>query len=541
MPCGSCVRRADWPSYVSNAVELQPGMFEKHIKDGVVEAMFSQCFLFQGLDRVKPHFPDIPFTLDSKPVDYFVDIEYEEELHENWVTPEGHNVLKSARLSVSLFYNGVGGRELVDSWSIMREGREEGDLRPDSLPDSWQGVKVTVRGMCSNRRSILRQLRPIEDKVLKDFERRPTYCEVELERDVCPGEEVDITISKIIDSNGSRSREFNRIVVTALEGEITGGVELDDYPKYYAFLVGEEPIKFTYKASEEAGIGRDKLTVFNSCDISRVDQYPLGKTMPKDEIRLKRIEIKACADAIIRVTGSEVVTEKGEITSSVGAGSNTFRRDYFFEIEASADLRLKQTRTLPMPMYNEYYEYYKVIGVELVGFRVRFKDEEYSFNKRSDGWTEKTDTWEGTGENGRLTRISMMMLEMREIYAIFDMDTKWVKAVLAPGPGVEYVFRRQLLQEGQSQSPSGLRSYTHEDVKEDDEIFGIEKVDEPKQGYNVSNIPSPDYIATRSEVDRASGGGKVLLDTCSHSSRDYTVCRTEKSFSWDYIRINREK
>ena len=44
----------------------------------------------------------------------------------------------------------------------------------------------------------------------------------------------------------------------------------------------------------------------------RVDQYPLNMTMPKDEIHLKSVEVKACADAMIRVTGSETVTEIGE-------------------------------------------------------------------------------------------------------------------------------------------------------------------------------------------------------------------------------------
>ena len=37
------------------------------------------------------------------------------------------------------------------------------------------------------------------------------------------------------------------------------------------------------------------------------------------------------------------------------------------------------------------------------------------------------------------------------------------------------------------------------------------------------------------------GSGKVTSDDCSHHHRDYTTCKTEKTFRWEFKRNKRNK
>ena len=484
MDCNGCERLADWPTYTSNADKNAQNLsrqFETYVTDYIFQALITPCFKFDGkdrlqqflndkklskgistgLDKIEDSLPDQYFSSRDKPPEYIVGINYYENLHQDWMRQDGHKVLKEANLTVSLYYNGTSGRELVDSWNestrVYKTDEDYSGFKPENLPDSWFGVSRTVRNLCNSDNFPLNSRRPIDIYVLKDFEKQPADCEVKLEKGVCPGEEVEVNVREIRDSEGRLSREFNRLVISALEGEIIGGVELENYPKYYAFLVGNETITFRYQAPTDPGITKDRITVLNSCDITRVDQYPLQKTTPKDVIEEKNIEIEACYDAMARVTVTESVTEKGEKTVNIGSGSNLDSRDYKYDITASVDLKLSQTRTLPIPRYNEYYEYYKIVGVDLVNFQAKLKDVEYSYSENKEGSHEQTETWEGSGMNARLGRTSVMMLKMQEVYAVYDSETKKAKAVFLPGPGVEYTFRKTFNQVGHTESPSGPR------------------------------------------------------------------------------------
>ena len=90
-----------------------------------------------------------------------------------------------------------------------------------------------------------------------------------------------------------KSREFNRIVVQAVKGEIVGGTAIVSDPELKAFQVGKEDITFTYIAPDEENsqATEDKIIVYNSCDILRKDEYPMAKTEPKDKIAEKKIEL----------------------------------------------------------------------------------------------------------------------------------------------------------------------------------------------------------------------------------------------------------
>ena len=516
--------------------------YESSIKGHIVEAMLTHCFHFRDVESFQEHLPGWDLRPGLKPAEYLIAVNYDEELFDDWVKPNGQKVLKTSSLSISLYYNGKGGRELVESWRTVKPARDYGDLRPESLPDSGTGLRSNLNRMCDNRRSVLRRLRPIELTLLNEFEKQPWKCDVQAKEEyVCPGEEIEVTLANIQDINGARSREFNRVIVQAVEGEIIGGTELDISPEDKAFLVGDGSISFTYKAPLGGEGSTDRIYVYNSCDIARDDQYPLSRTLTRDKIGEKEIRVSRCYDAIAKVTSKELVTEIGEVTHTVGSGTETRQRNYRSEEEATAHLMLEQTLTIPMIMYGEIYEYYQVKAVHLSSFKATLSDREYRYSKDSNGWSELTETWTGLSSGAKLYRPEMLVNRAQAI-AVFDSETKKAKAVVLPGPGVEYTFRRDYFQEGRGEARTGPHHFTHSDEREDTKILDIGVVDGEKENLPfISMCPSPDFVVTSGDGEEyMSGSGEVTIDDCSHHNRDYTDCKTVKSYSWEFRRMKKK-
>jgi len=133
------------------------------------------------------------------------------------------------------------------------------------------------------------------DKIIFDYERIPEHCEIELEQEeVSPGQEIQVKLSDITNAERRKSREFNRIVVSASTGEIIGGTELYSDPKFKAFRVGEGSITFTYKApdtEDNPGNTDDTIYVYNSCDILPEYLSSMSSTKFRDKIAEKTIEL----------------------------------------------------------------------------------------------------------------------------------------------------------------------------------------------------------------------------------------------------------
>jgi hypothetical protein len=143
------------------------------------------------------------------------------------------------------------------------------------------------------------------DKIIFDYERIPEHCEIEVgQEEVSPGQKIQVKLSDIIDSEGRKSREFNRIVVYASKGEVLEGTELDSDPRFKAFQVGDGSIVFSFKApdtEDNPGNSDDTIFVYNSCDIRSESLSSMSGTELRDKIAEKKIKmVKADVEATLR-------------------------------------------------------------------------------------------------------------------------------------------------------------------------------------------------------------------------------------------------
>jgi hypothetical protein len=264
--CVGCKRTA----VLKEIAGLERGSFTSHL----VERTTNPCFHLQNLDAVKK------FGGGSKwkPPEYYFTASYETNL-------EGR--IKS-RLSIDLYFEDG---ELIHQWKTESE-------RPTFT------FRGHIRRMFKNRDAVLKKWVPLDITLLNDFEKRPDKCDVHPDKEeLFPGQETEVKISNIVDFEGRESREFNRIVVQAVNGEIIGGTPLASDPELKTFQVGKDDITFTYQAPDEENsqVTEDKIIVYNSCDILREDEYPMPKTGLKDKIAEKTIKIlKADAEATLR-------------------------------------------------------------------------------------------------------------------------------------------------------------------------------------------------------------------------------------------------
>lgn len=249
--CDGCPRSA----YIASCDTNADSILEDSIRNLLAEAVITPCFHIKA--SIDPLF---------KPPEYLFRITYFENL-------EGK--IKS-RLTISLYYNGTS-EEHVKTWTTETEN-----------PDA----KFTLHKnrMFRNPNAMLKKFRPLEQTVLNDFEKKPYKCRIEAEKEaVVPEEEIEVKLTNIHDIEGRKSREFNRIVVQALEGEIIGGEKLEVDPDLKAFKVGNGTIQFKYKAPHNCRKNQDTIFVYNSCDILREDLYPLSKTVLRDKIAEQKI------------------------------------------------------------------------------------------------------------------------------------------------------------------------------------------------------------------------------------------------------------
>jgi|GEM_PF-1546242 len=267
-PCDGCERTA----VLKSAINVEGRSMESYL----AEFGTSPCFHLLDTAAVSDFIDKeiqmgIPGKLPNfKIPEYYFTVEYENDL-------EGQ--IKS-RFSIKLFFYND---ELVHTWTTESEN-----------------PKLTFRAhinmMFKNRNAVFRKTYPLDVYVLNPFEKRPYSCEIKpLKEDLLLGDETSVTITDIRDIEGNKSREFNRIVVQALNGEIIGGASLNVDPDLKAFLVSEGNIKFKYRAptpSEAEGISEDKIIVYNACEILDPSVLPLEYTTVKDKIAEKKIKLK---------------------------------------------------------------------------------------------------------------------------------------------------------------------------------------------------------------------------------------------------------
>jgi hypothetical protein len=264
--CDGCDRTA----VLKKITGIEKDSFMSHL----VEHSTSPCFHLQNLAAVKK----FGGGTNWKSAEYYFTASYETNL-------EGR--IKS-RLSINLYFEDG---ELIHQWKTESE-------RPTF---TFSGH---LRRMFKNRDAVFKEWVPLDITLLNDFEKQPDKCDIHPDKEeLFRGQETKVKISNIVDFEGRNSREFNRIVVQAMNGEIIGGTPLASDPKLKAFQVGNDDITFTYVAPDEESsqATEDKIIVYNSCDILREDEFSMSKTGFKNKIAEETIKmVKDDAEATLR-------------------------------------------------------------------------------------------------------------------------------------------------------------------------------------------------------------------------------------------------
>lgn len=155
-----------------------------------------------------------------------------------------------------------------------------------------------VNRMYQNRDAVINQVKPI-DGILRDFERRPVSCEIDLgeTEEVTPGEEIEVKLTDFRDEQGRASKYFNRVVVEARHGRIKGGSRVVAGETMRAFRVEGGTITFTYRAPDDCAASEDRIIVHSSCTILDPGKEPMEMTSVDKKISEKAVRI-SCPDLV---------------------------------------------------------------------------------------------------------------------------------------------------------------------------------------------------------------------------------------------------
>ena len=386
--CQDCTRRGMLVDFSTNSSESDLELSFRYL---LLQGFNTPCFSFA--------------TNLSEPAEYVFRASYMENL-------EGD--IKS-RLTISLYFNGDE-EELLKTWTT------EGD-RPLQKFHHWH-----ENGMFLNPSALVRQERPIDEKLIRDFEKRPHTCEVNLDKDkVFPGEEVEARVERIEDIKGRKSREFNRIILQAVEGDIIGGEPLEIESRWKAFQVGDGTVKFKYRAPSSGDLKEDTINIYNSCNVLPEGLRPLAKTVIKDKIGTKKVQIQT-ADATLTLEGSEISTHDHD-SEEKNYHENVHKKE---TVEATVVLSLTLDKVLEIPNYAQIWEYYRADSRDIQRFHAvsSVRDERGS---PGDKW-ETRHTVDGTGGGQKIDAPFMN----DTMIVIFDKKTKKAVKVIVPGYSISY-------------------------------------------------------------------------------------------------------
>ena len=195
----------------------------------------------------------------------------------------------------------------------------------------------------------------------------------------------------------------------------------------------------------------------------------------------------------------------------------------------------EKVATIPTPMNNEYIEYYFIKKVFLSDFQATLRDKVYHFSSDSHGWHDQTRTSNGRSTNAKMPKHLKMLLEMGQMQVLFNAETKKAKAVLLPNPMMDYDFNINMVQVDKFENSQGHREVSHEDNEHKTRGLTVGNVNKKNISSPTSFVYSTDYLVTSGDgVNFMAGSGKYTGDDCSHSTKDYTTCKVERSFTWKF-------
>jgi uncharacterized protein YxjI len=135
---------------------------------------------------------------------------------------------------------------------------------------------------------LAKQFLPL-DKLIRDYERIPETCQVEVPEDkVRAGQTVTIRLTDFVDSEGRQTQWWQHVLVKANKGKILNGeaAAFSEEP-YRVFKVGREGVvNVEYQAPSECKDVTETLTVCNTCEMkesrgTNVVKYPAEREIAK--------------------------------------------------------------------------------------------------------------------------------------------------------------------------------------------------------------------------------------------------------------------
>ena len=423
----------------------------------------------------------------SKPdeTEYSFDAEMVSGLDE--YTDEGRPV--RSRVNVRLYFDGEQ-RELVREWEVI---------------GTWDTVSnsgTSSLGLSQKLNSSLRE-EPDIMEVLERFEKRPVECQVRPEKeDVEPGEVITVELSDFTDKFGEKSREFNRLVVYATSGDIMNGEPCDISQDHRIFKVDNGTVKVKYKAPADCDKTEDRITVYNACEILPEDRSPINETQIKDKIAEKDLRIK-CYDATLVL---EKTYEKTLETSDDGVSFDGACRTNMHEernlnesIRASVTVSLKLEQSADMPLFNQRWEYYKPMSVNLSGFSYT-SIEQYNSTSSTTGSGCATGGHETTVNYNRMAgdyKIANQQQASKVNWiVVFDKESDKAVKIIPAGYGVDYKINEEVTTKGVVHSSDGPDEYHSTESRTLERSFEIGPVGEEKDDPTIKKSDTwlQDYL-----------------------------------------------
>jgi len=266
-----------------------------------------------------------------------------------------------SRLTVKLYFEGEQ-RELIHTWQTQGTW--------DTISNSgttWLGHVMKLNSAYKSGPDII--------EIIERFEKRPVDFNINPERnDLDAGEIIDFDLTEFKDIFGEASREFNRIVVHAYEGDILNGDPCNIGPDYRVFKLNNGSVKVKYRAPSDCNVSSDRFTVYSSCDILPNSRVPIVETQIKERIFEKEFAIN-CYDAKLNISGKyEKIIKTSKKDTKDGSVDNHSLNE---SLEVSVSIFLEFIQAEDMPIFYQTFQYYKPTSVSITGFTYNSEENRY--------------------------------------------------------------------------------------------------------------------------------------------------------------------
>lgn len=396
--CEDCARTATRAECISKDPMgiLAPAAYCPSVNGHLAELLTKDCFHFLASPDYSKSLRDDGLLPNYGSKARIPEYSFEADFISGILEHDNDGFAVRSKLTIKMFFNGDQ-RELVHSWQTL--GTQEKDpvsLNEPNRGTSWSGHMNKLEHEYKNGPDIV--------EITKRFEKRPSECNIDPEKDeVAEGESIEVKITDFKDESGQTSREFNRIVVHADHGKIRNGESCETGPEYKVFKVGDGNITVQYQGPQNCENDKDKITVYNSCEILPESKVSFRSTKQKEKISEKEITVK-CYDAVLTITKTlhhEIRTSKSEKKPVAGCTAETREHhDLLDDVEATITVTLKAEIMADMPVLTDQrWVSYKPLKSEITVFRMNYDETEHKYHNTSGG-----DCESASGFESNLTR-----------------------------------------------------------------------------------------------------------------------------------------